>query len=204
MTRDRDGDITDIKIQGPFRRNAPLFAGVMIVLVVGPAISRMLESYRGILLEVGSEEMMIGLDGRPPKWISIIDAELGAIIQKDHFAWLPEVVPSEAADHQLLRMHRRYSRTYAGVIIRINPPMTPTGASTALVQLEDGTKINVPLWGDHLATAQVGSRVKKEPGSWEPVLEDDTIVDIAPPPGTHPESPGMQPKPDGSDAANAP
>ncbi len=198
MSKDVDDDI---KLQGPMRRNAPLFVGVIIVLIVGPTLSRMLETYRGIALEVRDDQMMIGLEGKPPKWIDVdvdigVDtgvAELGSIIQKERFAWLPAVVPSEPTDHQLLRMHKRYSRAYTGVVIRISPPRTPTGASIALVQLDDGTKLNVPLWGDHLAAAQVGIRVKKEPGTWEPVLDGDTVVDIAPPPNTPPKSPPNTP-----------
>ncbi|MEM6733950.1 MAG: hypothetical protein AAF658_20475, partial [Myxococcota bacterium] len=39
-------------VQGPIRRNAPLIGVVLAVLIAGPAVSRVLSSYRAVVLDV--------------------------------------------------------------------------------------------------------------------------------------------------------
>jgi hypothetical protein len=161
-----------LKIQGPLRRNAPLLAGLGLVILCGSAVTRLLQGYRAIVLEVGAERSFIAYESRPPEWIDWVGAQAGAVVVKERLHWDPLVVPTEAADHRLVDFHRRYSDSYAGVIARILEPRTKGGAHTAIVEVEGGETLRVPLHGEHLSGAAVGRRLRKIAGQWEPFLED--------------------------------
>lgn len=183
-------DGVGLKVQGPLRRNAPLIIGILVIMAVGPSVSTLLDEYRGIVLEVRAGEMLLGFTEKPPRMIDAIPARDGDIIAKERLSWSPTIAPRVAADHQLVALHTRFTRTYTGVVILISPPKTLNGPHTALVQLDDGDKINIPLYGEHLGTIQVGSRLQKESGMWEPILvpSGDVTNPTPRPPGVEPAS----------------
>lgn len=181
-----------LKLQGPLRRNAPMLLGVVVVLAVGPSLSRLLDTYRGVVLGHEEGRTVIAFQERPPRDISALDAQPGDIVQKERFAWTPVVVPRQAEDRPLYELHQRYNSSYEGIILRIDPPRVPSGPHSAIVQLQSGEKLSVPLHGTHLSSAQVGHRLRKLPGSWEPVLVPEALV--VPPEAT----PGVVPAPEGA------
>ncbi|MEE8409558.1 MAG: hypothetical protein V3T05_08130, partial [Myxococcota bacterium] len=76
------GDDVELKIQGPLRRNIGLMLAVAVVIIVGPALSRVLGTYRAIVLEKRDGEMLVAQHELPPKWISAIEVEPGRMIEK--------------------------------------------------------------------------------------------------------------------------
>jgi len=175
MADDKDADL---KLHGPLRRNAPLLAGVAVVLIVGPAFSRLIESYRGIVLEIREGQMFIAREGRPPEWVGQVPGSPGDILVKERMQWSPHTLPPRGDDRELVKLYERYTRTYKGTILRISKPVVPNGPPVALVQLDGGGKMNLPLQGEQLAAAAVGSRLEKTPTSWEPVLVDAPLEDV--------------------------
>ncbi len=173
-----------------------LFGGFITVLAVGPSVSNLLDAYRGIVLRVQGDDMLVAFAEKAPKNFDKITAKAGDIVEKERMSFNPRVVAREAGDHQLVSLHARFVKKYSGVIVLINPPKTPHGPHTAIIQLEDGKKLNVPLYGEHLSTAEVGSHVRKEPEAWEPFLVPENEV-TAPAPPEKPE-PTPDPSPDPS------
>ena len=161
---------------GPVRRNAPLLVGVLLVLVIGPWITQLLTSYRGIVLDVQGEKMLVGFEVQPPKWIEAIEVEHGDMVVKGVGAWESVVAPRAPADHHLVKLYERWMLTYTGTIVRIIDPTRPQGAHTAVVALDgDGGRIHVPLTSSSLDGAAVGRRVEKVPKSWDPGLTNDPV-----------------------------
>lgn len=184
------GDTDDLRVPGPLRRNAGLLAVVLAAVVLGPAISRVLSTYRGIVLEVRDDQMLVAQANVAPKWVDAIGAQAGRVVHKAIGAWDPTTVESEPRDFKLTQLYERYVRIYEGLIVAINPPNSPSGASTAVIELDGGGRTHVSLWADHLAGAAVGRRVKKAINSWDPVLLDDVRGDppvelMAPSSGSH-------------------
>ncbi|MEZ4273601.1 MAG: hypothetical protein R3C68_19835 [Myxococcota bacterium] len=173
----KQDDSDEFKLQGPFRRNMLLLAGVVMVTIAGPSISRVLEEYRGIVLDLRDDTMLLGFEGIAPKWVSAIEAQRGDLVEKSLGSWQPTVVEKRPGDHSLLKMHERYSRTYVGTVIRVNAPVSPKGPSSAVVQLDnDGGIIRETIWAEHLATIAVGSRLEKHAGAWDPVIVDGGVA----------------------------
>lgn len=172
-TQSTEDDLDRSFVAGPIKRNRWLILAVVAVLAASPALSHLLESYRGIILERRDGEMFVGHVEQPPDWKDAIEAPAGTVIRKDAGDWSPRPVAKEAAtDTELRNLYTRYSRRYVGTIVAIEPPNRPGGASIAVVRTDAGERLRVPLWSDNLAPARVGSRVKKEPGKWDPYLTD--------------------------------
>ncbi|MEL6547856.1 MAG: hypothetical protein AAFQ82_24735 [Myxococcota bacterium] len=177
-------------VQGPIRRNLPLILAVLMVLAVGPAVSRLITHYRAVVLEVKDGQMLM-IEGRtpppPPRWISAVPVEPGAIVEKQVGQWSPAAASAGPDDRTLLSYHERWARSYQGVITKIRPPLSPDGPSVAVLQLTDGTTLEVSLWSQDLASAAVGKGLEKRPGSWGPELMV-TAPSVTPPsPGTAPD-----------------
>ena len=91
-------DQIELKIQGPIRRNWALLTGIVAIMLIAPSISRVLQVYRAVVLEVQDEKMFLGFRQRPPKWVDAITANQGDVINKDAGSWDPKVVPPLPAD----------------------------------------------------------------------------------------------------------
>ncbi len=193
MADDHEDDL-DFKprIDGPIRRNLGLFLAVAAILIVGPALSKMLTSYRGVVLEVRGDDMLVGLMELPPKWMDTIDAESGQIIEKSTWSWSPAPVEPEPIDTKLRDLHARYTLTYEGVIVELLPPPSQGGTTSAVVQTDDGGQEVIKLVAEHLLDAGQGDRVVKKLHSWDPVVVEKATADpaggaiLAPAPGTEP------------------
>lgn len=172
-------------VQSPLRRNLPLIVAVLLVLVAAPALSRVLSSYRAVVLEIRDGRMLL-IEGDtpppPPRWVEAIDVSPGAIVEKRSATWSPEPVERAPVDHQLLGFYERWSREYEGVIREIREPNAPGAPSVAVVTLTDGSTIDVALWSQDLATAAAGKGLRKRAGTWEPEL-------MAAPPETEDDRP---------------
>lgn len=160
------------KPPGRLHRYRILLLLILASVVVGPAVGRFAESYRGIVLERQDEQALLAYAQRAPEWKEDIDGTPGTIIQKDRWRWHAERSQAEPRDLDLTQLYERYVKTYSGTIVAIQPPHHPGGAATAVVERDDGGRERIAIWADHLSTATVGSRVHKRPASWDPNLTD--------------------------------
>ena len=154
-----------------WQRMLPIIGAMLIVLALGPTISRFIDTYRAVVLDVKSDKMFIQETARAPKWVSAIATKPGDMLAKDPFSWNPAVASVEPKDAPLIELATRYQGTYDGTIVEMRPPNAPGRAAIAVVETTDGRKIEVPLWADHLATASVGRVLHKDPGSWDPFMQ---------------------------------
>ncbi|MBI3179323.1 MAG: hypothetical protein HYZ27_06650 [Deltaproteobacteria bacterium] len=187
------------------RRNRGLPIAVGVMLLVSPMLTRVMASYRGVVLEIKDDEMWLGFAGRAPRWVDRIEAQPGAIVEKAPGRWSPQVVEATATDQELLLLQLRYADHYTGVIVEIRLPLNPQGASVALVRTDDGRRIEHALWAEHLATAGVHRRVEKRPHSWDFVLLPDAPPPVTTPPvNTTPSMPAPSTTPSTTPSTPAP
>jgi len=161
-----------LHLPGFLKRNAWLFTGLVVVFALGPSITQLLESYRAVVLEVGPEHMLIVRGDRPPEWVASLQVEHGTVLLKEAGSWDPRAVPEDKSDTERLKTYRRYTSSYEGRIKAIRPPAYPLGPSVAILTLQDGKTTEIELWAQHLAGAAVGKTLRKEPGTWDPVLSE--------------------------------
>lgn len=157
------------RLQGPFRQHLWLIVAVLVVLVVGPTISRVLSSYEGIILEVSGERVLVGFENVPPEWQDGVQAAPGDILAKSAWSWSPEVIPAQAVHRTLRDLFERYAQTYSATVVEIMPP--DEGVSSALIRMDDkGDEIIIKIYSEHLAGLAEGDRIEKKIHSWEPVI----------------------------------
>jgi len=162
-------------VRSPLRRNAPLLLGVAAVLALSPVLTRFLDSYRAVVLEVEGSEMLILKGGSPPPppiWVSALAVEAGDVLVKERGSWSAELGQSQPSDREILELYRRWVSSYEGVIEKIDEAPSLESPSVARVRTDEGESLQVELWSENLGAAQVGRRLRKEPSSWEPVLVD--------------------------------
>ncbi len=163
-------DLPRPRISDRWRRMAPILLVLVAVLAMGPFISRFIDTYRAVVMDVQDDKMMVQQAMRPPRWISAIDVKPGTVVMKDPFSWNPHAVDPTPKDAPLLELAERWQSTYEGVIVEMRPPNAPGRGAVAVVQTADGTRFEVSMFAEHLATASVGRILHKEPGSWDPVM----------------------------------
>lgn len=167
-----DNELPSIRPPGRLARSAWLGLAALVALVVGTPVTRWLQAYRGVVLERRGEQMFLAFEDRPPRWLEAIDVPAGTLIYKEVGDWRPHPETPRGGDLKLMQMYKRFTSAYDGVITRIEAPLAPAQASTAVVVLDTGGKVRVPLWSEDLAAAAVGRRVRKLPGNWDPLLVD--------------------------------
>jgi hypothetical protein len=154
------------------RRMAPILAVLVVVLAMGPFISRFIDTYRAVVMDVDADsgKMMIQQPMRPPRWVSAIDAKPGTVVMKEPFSWNPHPVEATPKDAPQLELAQRWQSSYEGVIVELRPPNAPGRGAIAVVQTADGNRFEVSMFAEHLATASVGRVLHKEPSTWDPVM----------------------------------
>ncbi|MBC7793555.1 MAG: hypothetical protein H7Z43_07590 [Clostridia bacterium] len=171
-TSDQLDDLTfKPSFKSKYQRMLPIIGAMLVVLALGPTISRVIDAYRAVVLDVQSDRMFIQETARSPKWVSAIAVKPGDMLVKESFGWNPAVVSAEPRDAPLVELASRYQASYDGTIIEMRAPNSPGRATVAVVDTTDGRKLEVPLWADHLATASVGRVLHKDPGGWDPYLQ---------------------------------
>ncbi len=162
---------SEIKLEGPFRRNAGLFGALALMFLISPLISRSLADYRAVVLAVDQDRILVAEVTRPARWVSQGTAKPGDIIVKNVGTWTVKTVPPTGGDRELKSLFNRYTQTYEGTITEIRAPLAPGSAQVAVVKLDgNGQEIHVPLWSEKLAGAAPGKRILKQSGSWDPIL----------------------------------
>ena len=170
MSDDLNDD--DFKMEGPLKRYGPMIIAIVIAFLCAPYLNRMLDNYRGVALEVRGDQVLLGLHDRPPEWVEAPNIQAGMMVSKELGSWaLAESTPIDT-DKPLLDMFKRYSSNWYGTVVKIQPRPNAQAADTAVVKLLDGSEYRFPVWADHLTTIEVGSRLKKLSGGWDPVLMD--------------------------------
>lgn len=165
-------DLPPIRSRGAerLRRMGPILAVMVAALACGPFISRFIDSYRAVVMDHNDGKMMIQQPMRPARWISAIDAQPRTIIEKGAFSWNPHPVEATVKDAPLIELAERWQSTYEGVIVEMRPPNAPGRGAVAVVQTQDGTRFEVSMFAEHLATASVGRVLHKDKSSWDPVM----------------------------------
>ena len=153
-----------------WRRMAPILAVLVVVLAAGPFISRFIDTYRAVVIDVQSGKMMIQEPSRPPRWVPAIDVKPGGVIAKDAFTWNPHTVEPETRDAPGIELAERWQSSYEGTIVEMRPPVAQGRGATAVVDTTDGRRIEVTLFAEHLATASVGRVLHKDAHTWDPVM----------------------------------
>jgi len=160
----------------PWSRSWGLGVVVLAGFVIGAPISRLLDTYRCVVLSRDGDKMFVAFEAMPPKYIDAIDAaQPGLIVTKERGAWNAEVSEPLGRDIKLMQMQKRYVSAYDATIVRIDKPLSAQQASVAVAELADGTRLRVSLYADDLAAAAVGRHLKKLPNSWDPILIDEPI-----------------------------
>jgi hypothetical protein len=184
------------KLQHPGRRYLPIVILAVVALLVGSLLNRVVASYRGVVLEVRDEQMLLAYANKAPEWVESMDVAPGRILEKQGGAWSPAPVAPDIGDRMLLQLYERYSRVYTGTVTELLPP-GPAG-SAAVVETDRGERVVIKLFAEHLIDAAVGDRVEKQANTWDPVITEKARVIhspvIVPPPGVVPTPPGAPAK----------
>jgi len=176
-----DDVLRESRVQGMLRRNGWLFGSVLLALLLGPCLSRYIESYRAIVLDMREGEMLLARPNRPPSWVTSGQVDRGQLLEKRTGEWSPEVAERTPTDAELVALYDRYSKTYVGTVMEIAPPRNSTGTYTAVIQVDGDGRVGVPMFSEHLAGLMVGNRVQKLDGHWDPIIIDSgTSVQLAP------------------------
>jgi hypothetical protein len=180
----------------PWRRNWGLGLVVIAGFVLGTPVTRLLDTYRGIVLNLDGDKMFLAFENKPPKLYDAMDgANPGTIVTKERGHWSAEVSEALGRDIKLIQMQKRYVSEYDATILRIDKPLSVQQASVAVAKTSDGNVLRVPLYAAELASAAVGRHLKKFANSWDPVLIDDAVPAIAAPPSTNAAAPVAAPEP---------
>ncbi|MBJ80592.1 MAG: hypothetical protein CMH60_04670 [Myxococcales bacterium] len=176
INESQNDDNEDFKLDGPIKRNLHILLPIVIGFLVAPPLTRLMQEYRAVVLSRSDGELLIMEKDRPPELIGEIEVEPGQMVCKEAGSWNPSECPKQADDSKLEELYTRYTSSFVGRIVGINPPLIPGGASSAVVLLENKKKIEIELWAQHLAGAKVGLGLKKNRESWEPRLVADPFA----------------------------
>jgi hypothetical protein len=168
-------------VLGRVRQHVWLVMVAAGALVAGTPLTRLLDSFHGVVLERKEQQMYVAFADRLPRWVSAIDVAPGAIVDKERGQWQTLAVEAKSYDFKLKQLYERYASSYDAVIVRITDPLAPGLASTAVAKTDTGVQLHLPLWSDQLAGAAVGRHLRKLPGSWDPVLLDEVAAPSPPP-----------------------
>lgn len=172
MMRHATDDEPTPKFHGPLRRNWKLLLALVAVVLAGPLVTRLLDGYRAIVLERADTRAYLFWEQRPPRWVSNVEAPAGTLLLKERGDWSPHATPSIAADAPLEKAYGRYQQAYRGTVTELRPPAYSKGPSIAVIAVDGGGTLELPVWSHALADIRVGSRVRKAAGTWDPVLVD--------------------------------
>ena len=153
------------------RRIGTVFVAVAVMLVVSPFLTRLLSSFRGVVLEVRGDEMLVAYPELPPEWRARIPVEPGTLVAKEYWSWHPVPVASTPEDGKLLALYGRWAQAWEGhVVERVAPSPPREPFATIVVQTDAGERRSFSELVGNLEDAVVGQRVVKEAGEWDPRL----------------------------------
>jgi len=155
-----------------FQRAWKLIVLMVVVLLVAPLFTRLLNHYRAVVLEVHEDQMLVGRKDHLPLWVPAIAAPPGTVVAKQAGQWSAQTIEPGDQDAPLVDLFRRYSKKYIGRIVELHAPVVRMGAWAAVVETAGGQRIDAPLWSESLGGARVGLWLRKDFGTWEPVLID--------------------------------
>ena len=160
----------DLRMASPLRRYGFLLVVAALGFGVGPFLGEFLLEYRAIVLDVRADEMFVGFGLRkPPRWQSPPIGKAGDLLVKSMGTTEVVVQKPTAEDKDLVALFERYQSSYAGRVRAIEAPLHQGSASVAIIELNGGSTMRLPVWDEELAgTIGVGRYVEKVPGSWDP------------------------------------
>src|SRR5690349_4248260 len=143
-------DRVEPRLHGIVKRNWRLWLAVAIVFTLSPSITRLIDHYRAIVLDVKEEKMLLTWSNKPPKWLDADGAQPGEMVVKEGGEWSAKHEPPQPQDEQLVTLYKRYTSTYTGKITDINDPSIPGHPKVATIQLDNGDKVFLPLQSEQL------------------------------------------------------
>ncbi|MBI5509575.1 MAG: hypothetical protein HY903_12555 [Deltaproteobacteria bacterium] len=142
----------------------------LVLLVLAFVVGHWNETYRGVVLEVKDDRMLLGFARRPPDWVDGVITEPGHVVKKQAWRWDPEPEALGADDEELRALYERYARTYRGTVVEIRAPKQPGKFPVAEIRTDDGERVFVNLVDTVLMGVQINRRVEKVAGTWDPRL----------------------------------
>jgi len=142
-----------------------------VLLAVGPAITRVIDGYRAVILDARDGELLVQRLGRPPAWVSG-EARPGDVVVKERGRWGFAPASSTEESSQLLAIYRRYASAYEGTVVSVAAPAVVGAAALVVVEVAGGVRIGIDLWtSPPLGQVRPGARLRKVRGAWDPELE---------------------------------
>lgn len=163
------------------KRHLALAALAIFGYVVGIPLTRLLDTYRGVVLETTDDKAHVAYLDRMPRWRNLTAVPPGSIVAKARGQWQARRVEPLGKDIPLVALYDRYYASYDARIVRIEKPDFLGAAAVAVAETADGSHVRLILAAPHLVAAKAGTQLHKVPKSWDPSVIDDAAQ---PHPGT--------------------
>lgn len=154
------------------RRHLSLAALAVFGYVAGIPLTRLLDSYRGVVLEQDGNKVHVAYLDRMPRWRAIGAVPPGAIVSKGRGAWQAKAVEPLGRDIPLKALYDRFYASYEAHIVSIEKPDFLGAAANAVAERADGSHVRLILGAPHLTSATVGTWLRKTAKSWDPDIID--------------------------------
>jgi hypothetical protein len=164
------------------KRHILLAALAVVGYMAGLPMSRLLDSYRGVVLSCTGQQAYVAYLDRMPRLRRLPGATPGGIVAKARGAWRARPVEALGKDIALVQLYERYHGAYDAQVVRVEPPAYLGAAAVAIAETDRGDHLRVLLGAPHLTQVAVGDRLHKDPQTWDPVVPGQE--------GTSPPPPG--------------
>lgn len=153
------------------RRKRHLFLVVLALIgfVGGIPISRLLDQYRGVVLEQQKDRMLVAYLDRMPRWRKACDASPGDIVAKPRGAWHGHKVVALGKDVVLKQLYERYQASYEATVIRMDTPEFIGAPAYMIVETQEGRRLRIPAPLNLEPPLTKGNRIRKDAKIWDPV-----------------------------------
>lgn len=155
------------------KRHIALAALAFFGYVAGIPTTRLLDSYRGIVLDVAGDKVHVAYIDRMPRWRSLGPVQPGTIVEKARGAWSAKPVEPLGKDIALKALYERYYAAYEARIVRLDKPDFMGAGVHAVAEKADGSHVTLTLGAPHLAFVKIGTLLRKQAKSWDPVAAED-------------------------------
>lgn len=153
------------------RRKRHLFLLLLALtgFVGGIPVSRLLDQYRGIVLEQQGDRMLVAYLDRMPRWRKACDAVPGDIVAKPRLAWHGQKVEALGKDMVLKQLYERYQASYDATVVRLEKPEFVGAPAYMIVDTTQGRRLRIPTPVNLEPPLAEGNQIRKYAKAWDPV-----------------------------------
>lgn len=152
------------------KRHLALGALALFGYLAGIPATRLLDSYRGVVIEQAGDKAHVAYLDRMPRWRRMPAVAPGTIVCKGRGAWSAKPVEALGKDIPLVALYERFYAAYEARIVRIEKPDFLGAAARAIAETKDGTHVSLMLAAPHLVSATVGTQLRKVEKTWDPTI----------------------------------